>query len=209
MQAEAQYPPRHYIEYDRQSLLAAVRAHPLATFVVANEALPYATPLPMVLLAESEPVAPSLLAHLDANNPVVQFMRDGLAGLAVFRGPSSYISPNDYTTRQLPTYNYVEVQALGKVQLLDRATTRADLLRLSAAMEAEPERRLRADDPRIDPLLDQVLGFRLTDLQLTGRFKLSQDKRLADREAAWTKLQASCPHLRLEAPPSVRLAERP
>ncbi len=218
----ANYPPTHYLEHDRDTLLALVRAQPLATFIVADGGYPYATPIPMVLResgrhSDSPPsigaavsypsgaAGPSsdsaavLIAHLDANNPCASLLQDGTEALAIFHGPSSYISPSDYTTRQLPTYNYAQVHVRGTLERLeDPARVTADLHALVEQMEANGHWVLAPHDARVPPLLPEIVGFRLHVREIIGRYKLSQDKRPADRDAAHAKLERTmgCPVIR-------------
>ena len=178
------YPPRDYLEPDRQTLIALMREHPLATFVVADADSPLATPVPLAFDTASE----ELVGHLDANNPAAALIADGRPALAIFRGPSAYISPRDYVGRHLPTYNYREVHARGVLR--ERATDQAlrdDLHFLIEAMEGEGGWRLARDDARVAPLLPHIVGFRLRVDTLTGRFKMGQDKRPADHAAMLRK----------------------
>ena len=194
----ADYPPSSYLEHDRETLLALIRAQPLATFIVADGGVPFATPLPMVLRASDT----ILSAHLDANNPCAHLIQDGAPALAIFHGPSAYISPADYTTRQLPTYNYMQVHVRGSLRRIGAdGQLQADLSALVDAMETEGRWRLEPDDARVPPLLPLIVGFHLEIAEISGRFKLSQDKRAADRDAAHAKLEraAGCP---VDRPPS-------
>ena len=223
----ANYPPPHYLEHDRETLLTLMRTQPLATFIVADGGFPYATPVPMVLRESAQiPGSPAhdstvsdsaairqrsgpqsdsaavLLAHLDANNPCAPRLQTGVPALAIFHGPSSYITPTDYTTRQLPTYNYAQVHVRGTLERLEDLTqVKADLHALVEQMEANGHWVLAPDDARVPPLLCQIVGFRLHVSEITGRYKLSQDKRAADRDAAHAKLERTmgCPVVR---PPS-------
>ena len=198
------YPPSPYLEHDRATLLALIRAQPLATFTLADGGYPYATPLPMVLRESGT----QLLAHLDANNPCAPLLRDGAEALAIFHGPSSYISPTDYTTRQLPTYNYAQVHVRGTLERIDDpARVTAHLDGLVEAMEADGHWELAPGDARVPPLLPHIVAFRLHVREITGRYKLSQDKRPADRDAAHAKLERTmgCPVAR--APSTLKVGE--
>ena len=194
----AHYPPPHYDEPDRRRQLRLIREQPLATFVVAGaDGRPYATPVPLVVAArdardQTAGTELQLVGHLDANNPAAALVTDGREALAIFHGPSAYISPRDYHSRQLPTYNYEQVHVRGTLERLDDpARIDADLHALIAAMEGVDGWRLAPDDPRIAALLPHIVAFRCHVTAMTGRFKLSQDKRPADRAAAARKLDAA------------------
>lgn len=191
------YPPPHYDEPRLREQLRLAREQPLATFAVADDAgQPYLTPVPLVL-AQAPPMnggngdgeGLAFLGHLDANNPAAAWIRDGRPCVAVFHGPSAYISPNDYHTRQLPTYNYRQVHVHGRLRrLTDPTAVAADLRALVVAMEGPQGWRLAEDDPRVAALVGQVVAFRIEVSRVDGRFKLSQDKRADDRAAAAAKL---------------------
>jgi transcriptional regulator len=180
------YPSPHYNEPNREAQLQLMREQPLATFIVADGDQPLATPLPLVL-AKADTL--QLLGHLDANNPAAELIQDGREVLAIFHGPNAYISPTDFTTKQLPTYNYKQVFVSGTLQrIVELAAVQMDIHELVRAMEPEGNWDLQADDPRIAALLPQIVGFRININSISGRFKLSQDKRAADRKAAADKL---------------------
>ena len=186
------YPPAAYREHELAKAHALIRARPLATFIVAEGGQPFATPLPMVL----DETSTYLLSHLDANNPAAKLIADGRRALAIFHGPSAYISPADYVTRQLPTYNYLQAHVHGTLERIDGAArARGDLYALSRAMEPEGRFVLADDDARVAALLPHIVAFRLHVERVDGRFKLSQDKRAPDREAARAKLErvSGCP----------------
>lgn len=201
----AAYPPPHYDEPRLTEQLRLAREQPLATFAVADDGgRPYVTPVPLVL-AQAPPADDGggtgasgsgsghgleFLGHLDANNPAAAWIRDGRPAVAVFHGPSGYISPDDYHTRQLPTYNYRQVHVHGRLRrVTDPAAVAADMRALVVAMEGPDGWRLAEDDPRVAALLPQVTAFRIEVERVDGRFKLSQDKRPDDRAAAAAKLR--------------------
>lgn len=186
------YPPRAYRSADQEAQRRLIRSYPLATFIVAAGGQPYATSMPMVLSEDGS----YLLTHMDANNPAGALVRDGARALAIFHGPSVYISPADYHSKQLPTYNYQQVHVHGTLERIeDRERAREDLYALSRAMEPEGRWALPEEDPRVDPLLPHIVALRLHVERMDGRFKLSQDKRPADQQAAMDKLrrEGGCP----------------
>ncbi len=178
---DSAYPPPHYLVDDRSQLLALMKQQPLATFIVADADTPHATPLPLILSDDER----RLLGHMDANNPAAALLIDGREALAIFHGPSAYISPTVYHTRQLPTYNYQQVHVRGTLErLTDPAQVRADLYELTRRMEPAGAWSLSPDDPRVAALLPHIVGFRLLITAMVGRFKESQDKGELDRAAA-------------------------
>ena len=57
----------------------------------------------------------SLIGHIDKFNPHIELLQENIPAQAIFHGPNCYISPNVYSTTQLPTWNYVKVHISGNV----------------------------------------------------------------------------------------------
>ena len=111
---------------------------------------------------------------------------DGQQTLAVFQGPHAYISPLWYAKLNVPTWNYVAVHAYGHATRLDDAGLTDLLDRLTASNETS-EAPFRPDMLPADQLVAMrkvITGFALPIAQLQGKFKLSQNRRRADREGA-------------------------
>jgi transcriptional regulator len=130
------------------------------------------------------------LAHVARANPVWRQARQDVDVLVVFQGPQAYISPNWYpskaqTHREVPTWNYVTVQARGRLQVRDDPVWLRGLLsRLTAVHEADqPVPWSLADAPAdaIDRMLRAVVGIEIELTALQGKWKVSQNKPAADR----------------------------
>jgi transcriptional regulator len=106
-------------------------------------------------------------------------------------GPDAYISPDWYadTADQVPTWNYVAVEAEGPLRRLDEAELAALLDALSAAHEARlapkaPWTRGKMSPGRFEGMLKAITGYELTIEDLRGTRKLGQNKDEANRLAA-------------------------
>ncbi|MFK7748848.1 MAG: FMN-binding negative transcriptional regulator, partial [Kordia sp.] len=109
---------------------------------------------------------------------------------AIFHGPDCYISPNVYSTTQLPTWNYVKVHISAKAT---RMPTNDSLIHSIAEMTSFLENSqkpyvLDVKNPRVQTLADYIIGFRLEITAWEGKFKLSQDKLPKDRQLAKEEL---------------------
>jgi transcriptional regulator len=134
-----------------------------------------------------------LRAHVARANPVWQEVKDGDEVLVLFQGPSGYISPNWYPSkqeahRQVPTYNYLVVHAHGRITVRDdEAFVRGVVARLTRRMEAgEPVPWKMGDAPEdfISMMLKAIVGVEIEVTRLAGKAKLSQNKAAADRTGA-------------------------
>jgi len=104
----------------------------------------------------------------------------------LFSGPDCYISPSVYNTTQLPTWNYIKVHLKGYVEAIeDKAALKQSLIDMTAFLEApNPNYILEPDNPRLDKLLDYIKLFKIDITDWKGKFKLSQDKKSSDTDAA-------------------------
>jgi transcriptional regulator len=130
-----------------------------------------------------------LRGHVARANPVWT-AGDGEA-LAIFLGPHAYVSPNWYpskaeTGKAVPTWNYITVHARGTIRWIqDAAWLRAHVTRLSdthEAARADPWSIGEAPESYIETMLRGIVGFELTVTQLDGKYKLNQNRDVADRE---------------------------
>lgn len=118
----------------------------------------------------------ALVGHLARANPFTQDL-DGAELCAVFSGPDGYVSPTWYQRpqEQVPTWNYVQVEARGPACLMDGV----ELLEHMVALH-EPEWRV---EPGLrDQLLRAIVAFAITPLSLEGKVKLSQNRDPQDRQ---------------------------
>jgi predicted FMN-binding regulatory protein PaiB len=122
---------------------------------------------------------------MDRANPHADLLA-GQRILAIFHGPNAYISPHVYQTDQLPTWNSIAVHVRGKVRVLsDRQELVRGLMGICEQSDPAPGGfRLDPQDPRIERLIDFIVGFEIEIDDLIGRFKLSQDRTEADRKRA-------------------------
>lgn len=189
------YPPAHHVETDQALLLELIGRFPFATFASAPaENDPALTQIPLVILPGDRP---TLFGHLDRRNRQAQFI-DGQTVAIVFHGADRFISPNVYTTSQLPTWNSLSVHVRGIVRILSgRDEVVAGLQAIArAGVDRGDDYALSGDDPRIDRLIASIVGFHVEITGIVGRFKLSQDRSANDQVRAATALYASAPQVR-------------
>ena len=212
------YQPAHrrFEVADPAGLLAELASRVPATLVtIAADGL-RASILPMLVDPDAGPFG-TLRGHLARGNPQWRDLVPDVAALAIFDGPDAYISPAWYAEKRLtgkvvPTWNYVTVQAHGRLQL-----------------HHEPEwllahvRRLvdRHEEPRDDPWsLDDapeeyvraqvraIVGVEMRIERLEAKRKLGQNRSAADAEGAIAGLEAGSSRERALADEMRREARR-
>ena len=129
----------------------------------------------------------SLRFHISRGN---RAKLEGKRAIVSVLGPDAYISPDWYgVDDQVPTWNYLAVEAEGPLRPLDEAEL-ADLLdTLSEAHEARlaPKpvwTRDKMTPGRFEGMLKAIVGYELTIEELRGTRKLGQNKPAAERRAA-------------------------
>jgi len=184
------YQPAHFVEARSEVLQAAIRDHPLGTLVTMNRAgALQANPLPFLLDANDGP-AGTLRGHVARANPVWRDTRDDVEALVVFQGVDGYVSPSWYPSKTqggkvVPTWNYVVVQARGRLRVVDDAVwLRAFVTRLTERFEsgrAVPWHVGDAPADYIESMLEAIVGVEIELTSLAGKYKLSQNRPAADR----------------------------
>lgn len=165
---------------DRDQLIDQMRLQPFVAIFA---------PTPQGLCVAHAPVVvrtlPSGLVvdfHLSKGNELAPVFAAGAAALAVSLGPEAYVSPDWYgLADQVPTWNYVSVEAEGPVTLLEQDELIGLLDDLSAEAEARltpkpPWTRAKMSPGRFEAMVAGVRGFRLSPTRFEGVLKLAQNK---------------------------------
>lgn len=170
---------------DAEVLLAALAERPFATIAAAPGGRPLVAHAPVVVRRDGEGIV--LDFHVSRGNALAPHVAAGFAAVVVTLGPEAYVSPDWYADAdQVPTWNYVAVEAEGQVGPLGEADTIALLDGLSAQEEARlaPKpawTRGKMSPGRFEAMLKGIIGARLRVERLQGTFKLSQNKSDEDR----------------------------
>ena len=136
----------------------------------------------------------TLHGHISRQNPQRTSLAGGQTGVIVFHGPQGYISPTWYATtgNVVPTWNFAVVHATGKLRAVEGHQELNDLLsKLIAKFEAFEGTSYdftKIDESYKNGLMGGIVGFELEIDLLEGKFKLGQDRGLADRQSLLKKL---------------------
>lgn len=187
------YQPPAFKETRRDVLLEAIAKHPLATLVCNTADGITANHLPMVVDGDKT----QLHAHLSRGNELYQQCEDGVEALAIFQGPAAYISADWYPGKQehgkeVPTYNYVVVHVRGKLHFRHEASWKLHHLKsLTDMMEYGRATPWSLSDAPADYVARQLKGLYGLELEITemaGKWKMSQNRKDADKLAVAEKL---------------------
>jgi transcriptional regulator len=178
------YLPPAFTETRPAVLVAHIEQHDFGLLVSHGTAGLVASHVPFLVERHGEKL--HLLCHLAHPNPQVEELRQGGEALAIFSGPHAYVSPSWYAGGpSVPTWNYVDVHAYGKMQLVeDDDWLRRLLRRLSDRHEAgnpAPWRMQDLPEAYLAGMLKGIIGLDITVTRLEGKFKLSQNRPAVDR----------------------------
>ncbi len=197
------YLPSHFEETRVDVLHALLRERPLGLLITTAADGPVADPVPFLLQPGPTPLG-TLVGHVARANPLWRGAVDPAAAaapvLVVFQGPQGYVSPGWYpskaeTGKVVPTWNYVVAQARGRLHAIDDvAAVREVVTRLTALHESGLRRPWSIDDAPgdfIDSMLRAIVRIEIPIDTLTGKWKLSQNRNPADRDAVVQALRDS------------------
>lgn len=183
------YAPASFREERLEVLHGLMAAHPLGALVRLGDDGLCADHVPFEIAAPT-PEAPfgTLRAHVARANPL--WRAAGADCMVIFQGPHAYITPAWYAEKQrsgkeVPTFNYAVVHAHGALRAIEDAGWLLGLVeRLTARHEADQAAPWRVSDAPADyigKLLKAIVGIEIPLTRLTGKWKLGQNRSLADQ----------------------------
>src|SRR5262245_21691696 len=182
-------PARPLFVEDVAQMHALMRGRPFAALVSCGSGGLYASHLPTVL-KDDGPYG-VIECHLARANPHWKDLAEGNEALMIFQGPEGYITPNWYPSKTLhgkvvPTWNYAVVHAYGRPEAMkDKEWLHRHVSELTAQQErneAKPWMLSDASATYIDVMLRGIVGFRFPIARLEGKWKMSQNRDMSDRD---------------------------
>ncbi|MER8830224.1 FMN-binding negative transcriptional regulator [Mesorhizobium sp. M0938] len=211
------YQPPHFQETRQDVLHGLIRAHPLGLLISNGAEGPVANAIPFLLDAPSlldADVPPNgrLRAHLARANPQWRLLADSPSSpvLVVFQGTDAYVTPSWYETKRetgkvVPTWNYAIVQVRGIVKVIeDQDWLAQQIADLTASQEGAREAPWAVTDAPATFIQSQIKGIVGLELEITdmqGKWKVSQNRPIADRSGVAEGLESESP----SSPDMVRL----
>lgn len=186
------YNPAPFAENRPDVLHAFIRAHPLGTLITNGLE---ATHLPLFLDAD----AGFLRCHMARANAHWRRLESGGRVLAIFGGVDHYVTPNWYPSKRehgkvVPTWNYTAVHVTGNARLFEDAPSLLRHLReLTDSHEAgfaKPWSVTDAPPNYIEGLAKSIVGIEISVDHIEGKWKLSQNRSVADREGVIEGLES-------------------
>jgi len=187
------HPNRAFAWEDEEAMLAFLADIAFCTISLEGPVVAHA---PVVVAGPDR-----LLFHLSRGNKAAAAAVEGTRAIISCLGPDAYISPDWYgTPDQVPTWNYLSVEAEGPLRRLDEAELASLLDALSIAHERrlapKPEwTRAKMSPGRFEAMLKAIIGYELRIEALRGTRKLGQNKKDEERAGAADGLAPFNPEL--------------
>jgi len=163
---------------DRDTDLRFAQARGFGLLAVSIDGAPLLSHVPFVLSQDGTRAD----LHLVRSNPIARGLQAPLPARLAVTGPDSYVSPDWYgIPDQVPTWNYIAVHLIGRLELRPQDELRALLDRQSKAFEDRlaPKPAWTADkmDPQaLDRMMRQIVPCRLHIEDVQSTWKLNQNK---------------------------------
>lgn len=196
------YVPTQFAEDRLPILHSAIRDTGLANLVTTGPDGLIASPVPLLLDPEAGPYG-TLYGHLARANPQWHRSDTTIPALAIFMGVDAYITPSYYQTKRdtgkvVPTWNYVTIHAYGQITFSEDTTQLLDVVtRLTRKLEAgraDPWEVADAPPAFTQSQLMGIVAFTLPIERLQGKWKMSQNRGMPDRNGVIDGLRADGKH---------------
>ena len=181
------YQPIHFQENRPEVLHGLISIQPLGLLISYGPAGLIANAIPFRL----EEGGLKLTCHVARANSQWKELQQNPDCLVVFQGPQAYVSPGFYPSKAehgkvVPTWNYIIVQARGRASIIeDAAWIMGQVSALTQDHEATRPAPWAASDAPDDFMkmqLRAIIGIEITIQELSGKWKMSQNRNDADRQ---------------------------
>lgn len=173
----------YFHEKNQSKLLDFISRNPFATLIGSDYQNPVATQVPMML--EEKNGSYFLKGHFMRNTDHYRAFENNKQALALFHGPSAYISASWYEEKNVgSTWNYITVHARGEIRFISEDELVKELEKLTSFFEGtnSPASFDQLTEEYIQKLVKAIAGFSIEIKQLDGIYKLSQNHPESNRE---------------------------
>lgn len=179
------YIPKHFCVNDLEQVYSFIEVHGFGQLISQVDGRMSSSHIPF-LLSECRT---KLFCHLAIQNPQASTI-EGQEVLVSLQGAHGYISPSWYSSPGVPTWNYQAVHLYGHCRTMtDSDELAAVVAALTNKYESEFIEPWQPDYN--ESLLGAIVGFEITICDIQCKYKLSQNRSLADRENLVKQLDAA------------------
>ena len=206
------YTLSYYTEQDEQKVIAFIKANAFALITGMGEHYPVATQIPLTV--EIKDGKFFLQGHIMRKTDHHLAFEKNNNVLVLFTGPHCYVSANWYTNPAMgSTWNYMTVQAKGKIYFTDEAGTYNAVKAVSDQYTGTAGAAAfdNLSKEYIDQMMKAITGFTIEVESITNTFKLSQNRDAASQKniIAQLKLRGDHNSLMIAEEMELRLSPTP
>lgn len=173
------YSPNYFRENDTAVVMDFIRQNSFAVLCACGaDNQPVATQVPFLI--EERNGSLILIGHIQRKTDHHLALEQNPNVLVLFTGAHTYVSASWYTNPQVAsTWNYMSVQAKGKISFLDEDSLRNILQRTTTQYENNPHSTAlyeKMPEEYIAKQIKAIIGFEIEVTELQNTFKLSQNR---------------------------------
>ena len=193
------YLPEHFTVSEQDEIFAFIEANAFGQLISIDEQRPFASHLPFLIAEDRK----TLRCHLARQNPQWRHLGEQRV-LITFLGPHDYISPSWYQNPGVPTWNYQAVHIYGRCRVFEEVAALAELVdTLSERYESGFEKPWKPQYR--EAMLKAIIGVEITIDEIQCKYKLSQNRSVADQQGVVDQLQQNGSQALAEAMRKTRL----
>ncbi|HLV86588.1 MAG TPA: FMN-binding negative transcriptional regulator [Candidatus Sulfotelmatobacter sp.] len=186
------YIPEYFRVREHSTAIAFMRANPFAILVSSTPEGPFATHAPLSIVENGDRLL--IRGHVARANPHWKHLEQDARCLTIFHGPHAYISPQNYTTREVvPTWNYGAVHAYGEARTFSEPEELLPMLHelISTFERSYGDQWAELSEAYRTRMLSHIVGFEIKVSDIQGKFKLSQNRIREEQENVIASLSTS------------------
>ena len=186
------YIPEHFRVHEHSTALDFMRANPFTILVSSTDDGPFATHLPIAIREAGDQLI--LRGHVAKANPHWKYLEQQSHSLVIFHGPHAYVSPANYSTREVvPTWNYGTVHVYGNARTFSAPDELLGVLHELIPMfePAYAEQWASLSSAYRERMLTHIVGFEIAVTKIEAKFKLSQNRTKEEQENIIVSLGAA------------------
>jgi transcriptional regulator len=167
----------YYTEKDQQRVIDFMKENSFALITGMGEIYPVATQIPLAVEIQDGKIF--LRGHLMRKTDHHLGFEKNNHVMVIFTGPHCFVSANWYTNQSIgSTWNYMTVQAKGKISFLDEEATRQAVKMVSDKYVGRETTSSFDNLPKeyIDHMVKAIVGFTIEVESMENTFKLSQNR---------------------------------
>lgn len=181
----------YFKEKDKMEVIQFMHRHPFIVLCGCDPSgRPVATQVPVLFKEKAGMMV--LEGHIMRNTDHHLSFNKNSDVLAIFPGPNTYVSASLYTNpRQGSTWNYMTVQAHGRIRFLDEASLLRILKELTGHFENNPASPASFDllpEEYINRMKTAIIAFEIEVSKVENVFKLSQNHERENYQSVIDKL---------------------